>query len=132
MTTTNSPGLAGFGYRLKAARKALEAHRVTERVTQSAIGAVLGLSEAAYGHWEKGRALPDLKTVVELSALLGVRPAWLAFGDGEREAGEATFGQIKVTGVSVEATSRARKLTERDAVKRTKKRPLKKGRGGAA
>jgi len=41
-----------------------------------------GVSNATINDIEKGRQLPAVDTVERLARALGVRPCWLAFGEG--------------------------------------------------
>lgn len=111
MPSLDAPGIEGFGYRLRAARLRLQAERVSG-VTQAALGSAVEVTEGAYGHWENGRAYPDLPTVVQLAALLGVNPAWLAFGEGKRDAdADATLSvrAKEMTGFEIQTAKPAKK-----------------------
>ncbi len=58
------------------------------RVTRGRLADKLKLTRGAVGHWASGRRTPPDPTTIETIAQeLGVRPAWLAFGDGEMLGG---------------------------------------------
>jgi DNA-binding XRE family transcriptional regulator len=78
-----------FGTRLAKARAVVGADaEPRRRVSQRELGDVVGLSDVAVGAWEDGRNEPSLFHVAKMAEHMGVRPAWLAFGDGEmRDAG---------------------------------------------
>ena len=63
--------------RLRAARQAA-------RMTQGAVGAKLDQQHTRKNvcKWEHGQTEPNLRTVEQLAAVLGVSPCWLAFGEG--------------------------------------------------
>jgi transcriptional regulator with XRE-family HTH domain len=79
-----------FGERVLRARLELGARQRPPRsVSQSEIGEALGVSGVAVGSWEAGRKVPDLGTVQKLAFVLGIRAAWLAFGEEPMRPGEA-------------------------------------------
>jgi len=65
----------GLSARLFATRKAA-------RLGMLALAKRSGVSNATINDIEKGRQLPAVDTVERLARALGVRPCWLAFGDG--------------------------------------------------
>lgn len=72
-----------FGERITRARLEFGARQTPPRsVSQTEIAGVLGVTKATVGTWEAGRKVPDLHTIQRLADVLGVRAAWLAFGDG--------------------------------------------------
>lgn len=66
---------AQLGARLFAVRKAA-------RLSMLALAKRSGVSSATINDIEKGRQMPAVDTVERLARALGVRPCWLAFGDG--------------------------------------------------
>lgn len=70
---------SGLGARLFQVRKAAGLGLIK-------LGKMAGVSHSTIGDIEKGRQLPAVDTVERLARALKVRPAWLAFGDGQREA----------------------------------------------
>ena len=112
-----------FGQRVLRARLELGALATPVRqVTQSEIGAALGVTGVTVGRWEAGAKEPDLDTITRLARVLRVRAAWLAFGDGPmREAGE------NGDRISVEHVTDASQYT-RDAAVQPRHRPAKKKR----
>jgi transcriptional regulator with XRE-family HTH domain len=77
--------LKDFGSRAERAR-----HRLTGlvgwKVGQKHVGALLGVSQSAYGRWENGLKEPSLDTVDALAKILGVRLDWLVRGVGPMES----------------------------------------------
>ena len=67
--------------RLRAARQAA-------RMTQGAMGSRLDPQHTRKNvcKWEHGQTEPNLRTVEQLAAVLGVSPCWLAFGLSQDEA----------------------------------------------
>jgi transcriptional regulator with XRE-family HTH domain len=84
----SSEDARAFGQRVLRARLELGALSAPVRqVSQSEIGAAVGVTGVAVGSWEAGRKIPDLDTITRLAQVLRVSRAWLAFGDGPmREA----------------------------------------------
>lgn len=70
---------SGLGARLFQVRKAAGLGLIK-------LGKMAGVSHSTIGDIEKGRQLPAVDTVERLARTLKVRAAWLAFGDGPREA----------------------------------------------
>ena len=68
-----------FGKRVFQARKALE-QRLGRAVPQTEIGELMGVHGVTVGSWEKGTKEPSLETIARLAGILGVSPAWLAWG----------------------------------------------------
>lgn len=76
----SSPRLGSYavGARLLLARQALDMNRrELERIS--------GVSSTAISHVEEGKGQPRTDTIEKLAIALKVSPAWLAFGQGERE-----------------------------------------------
>jgi transcriptional regulator with XRE-family HTH domain len=48
-----------------------------------------GVTRSAVGHWSRGRCTPDMATINAIADALGVRAAWLAFGEGKPRARRA-------------------------------------------
>lgn len=44
-------------------------------------GALGDISRSGVGHWASGRRTPGNEDIARIAALLGVRAAWLAFGE---------------------------------------------------
>jgi DNA-binding XRE family transcriptional regulator len=81
-----------FGDRLAKARAVVGADATPRRrVSQRELGDVVGLSDVAVGAWEDGRNEPSLFHVALMADHMGVRPAWLAFGDGPMREEGATL-----------------------------------------
>jgi transcriptional regulator with XRE-family HTH domain len=75
-------GSAGFGARVLQARMMMSA-RVGRVVSQTELGETLGVTGVTIGRWEEGGREPSsLGDLERLAEALGVRAAWLAFGDG--------------------------------------------------
>ena len=71
-----------FGQRLLRARLEMGARLTPARaVSQTEIGEAVGVTGVAVGSWEAGRKEPNRGTIAKLSTVLGVRAAWLAFGE---------------------------------------------------
>jgi DNA-binding XRE family transcriptional regulator len=80
---------AEFGSRVLRARLEFGARQKPPRsVSQSEVGAALGVTGVAVGSWEAGKRQPDLGTIQKLALVLGVRAAWLAFGEEPMRLGE--------------------------------------------
>ena len=80
-----------FGERVLRARLEFGARQKPPRsVSQSEVGGVLGVTGVAVGSWEAGRKIPDLGTIQKLAFVLGVRAAWLAFGEEPIRLGEGS------------------------------------------
>lgn len=85
LTTSSPRPHADFGARLKEARLAA-GHRRVKDLTKAEVARKIGVSKQAYGPYEDGVSLPDHRGQRLLAAVLGVNPAWLVWGEGEREA----------------------------------------------
>lgn len=72
-----------FGQRVLRARLEFGARlRTPRQVSQTEIAEAMGVSKATVSNWEHGLKEPaDLGTITKLAFVLGVRPAWLAFGE---------------------------------------------------
>jgi len=73
-------GVRDFGRRVFQARKALE-QRLGRTVPQTEIAERMGVHGVTVGSWEKGAKEPGLDTIEKLAGVLGVSPAWLAWGE---------------------------------------------------
>jgi DNA-binding XRE family transcriptional regulator len=81
---------AEFGSRVLRARLEFGARQQPPRsVSQSEVGAALGVTGVAVGSWEAGKRQPDLGTIQKLALVLGVRAGWLAFGEEPMRLGGA-------------------------------------------
>lgn len=69
--------------RLRKARKAAD-------LTRRALEQKAGGTNGAVLYIETGRRIPTVATLARLAAVLGVRPAWLAYGLGEQAPGDTT------------------------------------------
>lgn len=76
---------SAFGQRVRQARLNLSA-RLGRQVSQLEIARELDVAGATISRWEAGEKEPDLRTIAELARVLGVSPAWLAFGDANGAA----------------------------------------------
>lgn len=73
----NAPLSLGFSQRLKETRLA-------SKLTMAELAAAVGYQgKQMIGHLESGRNAPTIAICEELAAALNVRPAWLAYGDGD-------------------------------------------------
>lgn len=82
----------GFGPRLLQARLHYSA-RLGRMVTQTEVGAKLGVTGTSVGRYEQGQKEPPLATFAKLAKLYGVSPCWLCFGivvPAEAQPGRAT------------------------------------------
>lgn len=87
-----------LGARLFAVRKAA-------RLGMLALAKRSGVSSATINHIEKGRQLPAVDTVERLARALGIRPCWLAFGDGVPAAEPAAEKTPRGKGASFSSKS---------------------------
>ena len=76
-----APLAAGFPDRLVAARKAAA---LTQQVLGVAVGYAPTSARQAIDGLEKGRFRGSLEVAEALAKILGVHPAWLAYGKGPR------------------------------------------------
>lgn len=87
------PAAEGFGNRVLRARLELGARLSPPRqITQAEVGRALDVSGVAVGTWEAGKKEPDLATIEKLATVLGVRAAWLAWGEEPMRLGNAGPG----------------------------------------
>jgi DNA-binding XRE family transcriptional regulator len=71
-----------FGQRVLRARLEFGARQKPPRsITQTELGEAMGVTGVAVGSWEAGRKQPDVGTIHKLAFTLGVRAAWLAWGE---------------------------------------------------
>lgn len=71
-----------FGQRVLQARLEAGARAHPPRsISQAEVGDALGVSGVAVWSWEAGRKEPGRATIAKLATVLGVRAAWLAFGE---------------------------------------------------
>lgn len=52
-------------------------------VSQQHLSESLDVGRSAVSHWAKGRRAIDVELAKRIAEILCIRPAWLAFGDGE-------------------------------------------------
>ena len=71
----------GLPPRLRKARRAAE-------LTPNAVVQQLGGDQALVREIEDGQRQPTVGTIARLAAVLGVMPAWLAYGIGEPSTGQ--------------------------------------------
>lgn len=62
--------------------------RLREAITLSGINRkqlalALGVTRSAVDYWMSGERTPDTVTLERIAIVLGVKPSWLAFGEGE-------------------------------------------------
>ena len=74
MTPNTVPG------RLRAAMKATN-------VTQAELARRTEFNPSTVSHWLKARRTPPSTTIETIAAALGIRAAWLAYGDGSMRDG---------------------------------------------
>lgn len=67
---------AKFGERLRQAR-------VAAGLGQEELANRLGVKRQAISTWENGKRHPPMTDVEDIAKAVSVRPAWLAYGDGE-------------------------------------------------
>ncbi len=82
--------------------------RLREAITYAGVGRpefaqVIGVTQSAVGHWLSARRSPDIDMLAKIAQFLGVRAAWLAFGDGPMI--KATPRKISTTTPAVRAAS---------------------------
>lgn len=82
---------SGFGRRVRQARLQLAA-RMGEEVSQSELARLLDVQPSTVQRWEAGAKQPSFETVEHLARVLGVSPAYLAFGIVEGELKEVPPG----------------------------------------
>ncbi len=82
----NKPGTADFKTRLFQAQLHYEG-KVGERLTQAALGALVGVSQPTAADWLNGVRTPSIEQVEALARALGISPGWLAFNEGVMLAG---------------------------------------------
>lgn len=79
----------GLGSRVLRARLEAGARLSPPRqITQREVAQAIGVSGVAVGTWEAGKKEPDLETIAKLATVLGVRAAWLAFGEEPMRLGQ--------------------------------------------
>jgi transcriptional regulator with XRE-family HTH domain len=78
--------LNDFGKRMKQLRK-------QRKLSQSRMGALLGLHYIHVGRYESGKALPSVDTLVSISKKLNVTLDWLIFG--EEVASHVDDGELR-------------------------------------
>jgi transcriptional regulator with XRE-family HTH domain len=59
------------------------------KLSQSAFGTLLGVSQASIGNYEKGERFPDSAFIKNVCTSFGVTADWLIFGAGENKSGNA-------------------------------------------
>lgn len=72
--------MSGFGQRLRRARKRVG-------LTQQDLASELGVTQPTVNRWENGAAEPPRRRIILAAQLLGTTPAWLEFGEQERNTG---------------------------------------------
>lgn len=82
------PPNAGFGARMREAKRRYEQDRDPEPVYNKDIGERVGallrrppITSQAVGRWLQGQVPDDLDVIRAIAVVLGVRPGWLAFGE---------------------------------------------------
>ena len=66
----------------------LDAAITVQRSSYAALADALGVTRSAVGHWINGRRSLDVATCERIAPVLGIRAAWLAFGEGPMVATE--------------------------------------------
>lgn len=79
MYTHNIELRPGFGQRLATARKA-------KKLTQVALGELLGCRDTTIWKWEKEKSRPRDPNLVALQQTTGIRRAWVAYGEEPMES----------------------------------------------
>ena len=75
-------GRKAFGQRVLQARLESGARQKPPRsVSQTEIAEAMGVTKMTVSGWESGNREPDLGTIHKLAFVLGVRAAWLAWGE---------------------------------------------------
>jgi transcriptional regulator with XRE-family HTH domain len=97
-TALDSSGEIGMG---AAIGTLIRQAREKASLTQEALGAKLGVTQAAISYWESGRTDPGAVGIVSLAAALGVAPASL-LPEAETAAGpelpEGVYGRVELPG----------------------------------
>jgi len=77
--------LRGLRYNLRMLSQRLKTARAQRGMSQQSVALSLDPPKhrQSIGQYESGGDVPDLKTVEQLAAVLGVSPCWLAFGEGK-------------------------------------------------
>ena len=52
-------------------------------INRKQLALALGVTRSAVDYWMSGERTPDTATLERIAIVLGVRPSWLAFGEGE-------------------------------------------------
>jgi transcriptional regulator with XRE-family HTH domain len=81
----NKSSVSGFPERLFQAQLAYEGKRGA-RLTRADFAEMVGVSQPTASDWFNGNRTPSLEQVEMIAKRLGVEPAWLAYGAGDREA----------------------------------------------
>ncbi|MBI3131459.1 MAG: helix-turn-helix domain-containing protein [Acidobacteria bacterium] len=68
----------GYGHRLATARK-------SRKLTQAAVGELLGCRDTTIWKWEKEHSRPRDTDLIALQQATGIRKAWVAFGEEPME-----------------------------------------------
>ena len=79
-----------LGARLKVARK-------RKRMTQESVAALMGLTHATVGQWEKDLTRPDVPHLIEAAELYDVSLDWLAWGGDVGSGIESRIRRIHKT-----------------------------------
>jgi transcriptional regulator with XRE-family HTH domain len=89
---TSEKDRKAFGERVTLARLEFGARQRPPRsVTQTEIAEAMGVTKSTVGTWEAGKKVPDdLGTIQKLALVLGVRAAWLAWGEEPMRLGESS------------------------------------------
>ena len=71
--------------------------RTARGLTQAALAEAFGQSQSVVSDYERGRSEPNIDGWGRLARVLGVSPAWLAFGIGTREPHDGDANALRLT-----------------------------------
>ena len=61
----------------------IKSQRLVHGLTQESLAKKLGINRVSISQWERGDTSPKGNNLVRLAEILGVKPEWLLFGDGD-------------------------------------------------
>lgn len=78
-----------LGGRILQARLELGARQHPPRqITQEEVARAMGVTGVSVGQWEAGKTEPTREKIARLATVLGVRAAWIAFGEEPMRYGQ--------------------------------------------
>ena len=66
-----------------------------KQMTQAELASKIGVSKAAVSQWISGRKAPESENIQKIAEILGVRAAWLTYGEGEGPSVDLTRERLK-------------------------------------